>query len=213
MVGWEQTGSPAPWRRKRRATCAQLGQVVSDTKKFRACARCSLASSCHPTGASSSFLFFLTVSSFLRVKGGGMSEWRVTGDPQKKAPLCGGRAVQQPTRSRGRRLGSHHRVRGEGRLLSAVSAEGGGAEEAGPSSGRPKFVKGTFFCEGVAHLCGSCCLVHHTDKYKLQLWFPAVNIPNKSRSNSVSQKVTVEEKVAKAAASCLMTFSMHDNAP
>lgn len=53
-----------------------------------------------------------------------------------------------------------------------------------------------FFCEGVTHLCGSCCLVRHTDKYKLQLWFPAVNIPHISRSNCVSQKVTVEEKVA-----------------
>lgn len=74
-----------------------------------------------------------------------MSEWRVTRDHQKKAPLCGRRAVQQPATSRGRRLGSHHRVGGEGRLLSAVSAEGGRAEEAGPSSSRPKFVEGTFF--------------------------------------------------------------------
>lgn len=73
-----------------------------------------------------------------------MSERRVTRDPQEEAPLRGGGALQQPATSRGRRLGSHHRVGGEGRLLPTVSAEGGGAEEAGPSSGGPELIKGTF---------------------------------------------------------------------
>lgn len=98
-----------------------------------------------------------------------MSEWRVTRDPQEKAPLRGRRAVQQPATSRGRRLGSRHRVGGEGRLLSAVSAEGGGAEEAGPGSGRPKFVEGTFFAQVSNYFCDSCFHAHHPDGHTEQV--------------------------------------------
>ena len=64
-----------------------------------------------------------------------MSERRVSGNPQEEASLCGGRAVQQPASSRGRRVGFHLRVGGEGRLLPAMSEESHRAEEAGPGPG------------------------------------------------------------------------------
>lgn len=81
---------------------------------------------------------------FPHAEGGGMSERRVSGNPQEEASLCGGRAVHEPASSWRRRVGFHLRVGGEGRLLSAMSAESHGAEEASPRPGRPKLTEGWF---------------------------------------------------------------------
>lgn len=78
------------------------------------------------------------------LKGGGMSERGVSGNPQEKTSLCGGRAVQQPASSWGSRVGFHLRVGGEGRLLPAMSKESHRVEEASPSPGRPKLIEGWF---------------------------------------------------------------------
>lgn len=90
-------------------------------------------------------LFFETSKvnqTFACSEGGGMSGWRLSRDPQEKTSLRGGSAMEQPTSSWGRRVGSHLRVGGEGRLLPKLPEESLRAEETSASSGWPEFTEG-----------------------------------------------------------------------
>ncbi len=132
-------------RRTTRISRCALGQVLCIQTGRQVTNKTVSLSHLHaPQGWPVSFLQKVN-QTFLYAEGGGMSERRVSGHPQEKTSLCGGRAVHEPASSWGRRVGFHLRVGGEGRLLPAMSTESHGAEEASPRPCRPELTEGWFF--------------------------------------------------------------------